>query len=88
MVVSLFVVYATRELGFRPWMVGAVLLAGGCGAEGVKPIDVLAGGVLGTTLGLRPALAVAAVGATTTVLWTWLSPLRSRPGLGADAETG
>ncbi|MDQ1643514.1 MAG: hypothetical protein QOJ90_2865 [Actinomycetota bacterium] len=44
--------------------------------QGVKPIGALAGGALGTTIGLRPALWVAAVGATTTVLWTWFSPLR------------
>ncbi|MGZ4613942.1 MAG: MFS transporter [Actinomycetes bacterium] len=164
--VSLFVIYATRELGFHPWMIGAVLAAGGCGAligaltaprvaarlgqgrtmvlasvvfsvaiyayplvhgpvaaefailvvdelaigtavmlfdvnvagfvltavprsllgrvnsslgmitQGVKPIGALVGGALGTTIGLRPALWVAAVGATTTVLWTWFSPLR------------
>jgi predicted MFS family arabinose efflux permease len=44
--------------------------------QGVKPIGALTGGALGTTIGLRPALWVAAVGATTTVLWTWFSPLR------------
>ena len=32
---------------------------------------------IGTAYGVRPALWVAAVGATTTVLWTWFSPLRS-----------
>lgn len=44
--------------------------------QGVKALGALIGGVLGTALGLRPALWVAAVGATTTVLWTWFSPLR------------
>jgi MFS family permease len=44
--------------------------------QGVKPLGALAGGVLGTAIGLRPALWVAAAGATTTVLWTWFSPLR------------
>lgn len=44
--------------------------------QGVKGLGALTGGVLGTELGLRPALWVAAVGATTTVLWTWFSPLR------------
>jgi hypothetical protein len=33
-------------------------------------------GALGTAYGVRPALWVARVGATTTVLWTWFSPLR------------
>jgi MFS family permease len=46
--------------------------------QGVKALGALTGGALGTALGLRPALWVAAVGATTTVLWTWFSPLRQR----------
>jgi MFS family permease len=46
--------------------------------QGVKALGALTGGALGTALGLRPALWVAAVGATTTVLWTWFSPLRDR----------
>jgi hypothetical protein len=33
-------------------------------------------GATGTAYGLRPALWVGAVGALTTVLWTWFSPLR------------
>jgi predicted MFS family arabinose efflux permease len=49
--------------------------------QGVKPVGALAGGALGTVIGLRPALWVAALGATTTVLWTWFSPLRH-----ADAD--
>jgi MFS family permease len=46
--------------------------------QGVKALGALTGGALGTAFGLRPALWVAAVGATTTVLWTWFSPLRDR----------
>jgi predicted MFS family arabinose efflux permease len=45
--------------------------------QGVKALGALAGGALGTAVGLRPALWVAAVGALTTVLWTWFSPLRA-----------
>lgn len=45
--------------------------------QGVKALGALAGGVLGTAVGMRPALWVAALGALTTVLWTWFSPLRS-----------
>jgi MFS family permease len=48
--------------------------------QGVKALGALSGGALGTAFGLRPALWVAAVGATTTVLWTWFSPLRDRDG--------
>lgn len=46
--------------------------------QGVKALGALTGGALGTAFGLRPALWVAAVGATTTALWTWFSPLRDR----------
>ncbi len=45
--------------------------------QGVKALGALAGGAIGTAYGVRPALWVAAVGATTTVLWTWFSPLRT-----------
>jgi MFS family permease len=45
--------------------------------QGVKTLGALAGGLLGTVVGLQAALWVGAVGATTTVLWTWFSPLRS-----------
>lgn len=44
--------------------------------QGVKPLGALAGGALATAIGMRPALWVAAVGATTTVLWVWCSPFR------------
>ncbi len=46
--------------------------------QGVKALGALAGGAIGTAYGVRPALWVAAVGATTTVLWTWFSPLPIR----------
>jgi MFS family permease len=48
--------------------------------QGVKPLGALAGGALGTAVGLHPALWVAAAGATTTMLWTIFSPLRTHPG--------
>ncbi len=44
--------------------------------QGVKALGALTGGAIGTAYGVRPALWVAAVGATTTVLWTWFSPFR------------
>ena len=44
--------------------------------QGVKALGALTGGALGTAVGLRPALWVAAIGATTTVLWVWFSPFR------------
>ncbi len=52
--------------------------------QGVKPLGALAGGALGTALGLHPALWLAAVGASTTLLWTVFSPLRR----GGDVQRG
>ncbi|WP_405010489.1 MFS transporter [Kitasatospora sp. NBC_01539] len=45
---------------------------------GIRPLGSVLGGVLGSTLGLRPALWVAAVGALTSFLWLLPSPI---PGL-------
>jgi MFS family permease len=42
---------------------------------GTRPIGALAGGALGTLLGLRPALFIAAIGATTGFLWLLPGPL-------------
>jgi len=44
--------------------------------QSVKALGALTGGALGTAYGVRPALWVGGVGALTTVLWTWFSPLR------------
>jgi MFS family permease len=44
--------------------------------QGVKAVGALVGGGMATAIGMRPALWVAALGATTTVLWVWFSPLR------------
>jgi predicted MFS family arabinose efflux permease len=62
---------------------GAYLLVN----SGVRPLGALAGGVLGTWIGLRPSLLVAAVGGMFGFLWLLPSPLRrlrDLPG-GADA---
>jgi MFS family permease len=56
---------------------GRVSASMGTVTQGVKALGALAGGGLATAYGVRPALWIAAVGATTTVLWTVLSPLRS-----------
>ncbi|RKE22811.1 MFS transporter [Streptomyces sp. TLI_171] len=50
---------------------------------GVRPVGSLLGGLLGSTLGLRPALWIAAVGALASGLWVLFSPiprLRELPG--------
>ncbi|MGZ4559349.1 MAG: MFS transporter [Oryzihumus sp.] len=56
--------------------------------QGVKPVGALAGGLLGTSLGLHTALWVAALGATTTMLWTVFSPLRHKAGTRVLAGAG
>lgn len=61
-----------------PELLGRVSSCNAFLTQGVKPIGALAGGVLGTALGLHAALWIAAAGATTTLLWTFLSPLRHR----------
>jgi MFS family permease len=42
---------------------------------GIRPIGALVGGVLGSVIGLREALLVAAVGGATCVLWLIFSPI-------------
>ncbi|NUS52416.1 MAG: MFS transporter [Nocardioidaceae bacterium] len=44
---------------------------------GIRPLGALAGGALGTWVGLRPTLWVAAVGGSLCVLWLAFSPIRS-----------
>jgi predicted MFS family arabinose efflux permease len=68
-----------------PELLGRVSACNGFLTQGVKPLGALAGGVLGTTLGLHTALWIAATGATTTMLWTLLSPLRHRETPDADS---
>jgi predicted MFS family arabinose efflux permease len=43
---------------------------------GVTPVGALLGGVLGSTLGVRPTLLLAAAGLTLSFLWIYCSPLR------------
>jgi predicted MFS family arabinose efflux permease len=54
---------------------------------GIRPVGALAGGALGTVIGLRPALWIGAAGAITGVLWLLRSPLPAfrmpPPGSGA-----
>ena len=50
--------------------------------QGVKALGALTGGAIATAVGIRPALWVAAIGATTTVLWVWFSPFRPRGAVG------
>jgi MFS family permease len=58
--------------------------------QGVKAAGALVGGAMATAIGIRPALWVAALGATTTVLWVWFSPLRHERAatVGTEGATG
>ena len=46
-------------------------------AVGVAPLGAVIGGVLGSAVGVQTAIAVAAVGALTSVLWLVFSPVRN-----------
>jgi MFS family permease len=46
-------------------------------SSGPEPLGALAGGFLGAAIGLRPTLAVGAVGGVVGFLWVWFSPLRA-----------
>ncbi|MEV4948580.1 MFS transporter [Streptomyces sp. NPDC053755] len=54
--------------------------------HGFRPLGALAGGFLGTAIGLRPTLWVATVGAVFAVLWLLPSPLPRTRDLPAPAE--
>ncbi|MET8360070.1 MFS transporter [Micromonospora sp. NPDC005171] len=43
---------------------------------GIRPLGALVGGALGTTIGLRPTLAIAGLGGVLAVLWLVASPVR------------
>jgi MFS family permease len=59
---------------------------------GVRPLGAVVGGLLGTVIGLRPTLIVAAVGGALSCLWLLRSPVRSVRSLrdvdGIDPYTG
>jgi MFS family permease len=54
---------------------------------GIRPIGALLGGVLGTVLGVREALLIAAVGGTLSVLWLLPSPIPRIRSLESDVAT-
>jgi MFS family permease len=53
---------------------------------GVRPLGTSVGGVLGSTLGLRPTLWIATVGALAGLLWILPSPIMSLHDVPAEAE--
>jgi len=76
------VVYNVNQVSLRQAMV-PLRLQGRMNASmrwivwGTLPAGSFAGGILGTILGLRPAIAIAVVGGSLAFLWVLLSPVRS-----------
>ncbi|WP_412740823.1 MFS transporter [Krasilnikovia sp. MM14-A1259] len=54
---------------------------------GVRPLGAVLGGALGATIGIRPTLWIATVGALLGVLWVLFSPLRTMRRLPGDPVT-
>ena len=55
---------------------------------GIRPLGALAGGWLGSTIGLRPTLWIAAGGGLLGVAWLWRSPIRELRAPPAAADGG
>jgi MFS family permease len=51
---------------------------------GVRPLGAVVGGALGTSLGLRPTLLIAAAGGTLSFLWLLPSPIPGYRSLGGE----
>jgi hypothetical protein len=54
--------------------------------NGVRPLGTAVGGVLGATIGLRPALWIGTVGALAGMLFLLPSPIRQLRGVPEEAE--
>jgi hypothetical protein len=75
------VVYNVAQLSYRqavcpPQLLGRMNAAVRWIVWGTLPLGGLAGGILGSTAGVRPTLFVAAAGAWVAGLWVFFSPLR------------
>ena len=59
---------------------------------GIRPVGAVVGGLLGSTVGIRPTLAIAAVGMALSCFWLIASPIRTIRGMqeldGVDPYTG
>jgi predicted MFS family arabinose efflux permease len=67
---------ALRQLITPPEFLGRASSVTQFITQGAKPIGALAGGALGSWLGIRPTLWIAVAGTLLSVLWTLFSPLR------------
>ena len=75
------VLYNVAQLSYRqaicpPELLGRMNAAVRWIVWGTLPVGSLLGGTLGTVIGIRPALWVAAAGSSAAGLWVFFSPLR------------
>jgi MFS family permease len=73
-------IYNVNQVSFRqrlcpPELLGRMNASMRFVVSGVMPIGALIGGAIGSTLGLRAALWIGAVGSTSSVIWLVLSPI-------------
>lgn len=78
---TLFAIYNAASISYRqrvcpPELLGRMTASVRWVIFGVMPVGALTGGLLGTWLGVRPTLWIAAVGVWASGLWLYASPLR------------
>lgn len=79
--------YAIRQAVTPDRLMGRTTAVYRALTHGFVPLGALLGGVLGETLGLRPALGIAAVALFPSWLWLYFSPARSLRELSSLTET-
>jgi MFS family permease len=75
-------IYQVNQMALRQALVPTRLLGRmnasmSFGVDSMTPLGAVAGGVLGSAVGLRPTLVVGAIGSVAGCLWVVLSPLRT-----------
>lgn len=78
--------HALRQIVTPINMLGRMQSSGAVLALGAVPLGALTGGALGEAIGLRPAIAIGAVGALLSVPWLYFSPVRALRELPAAVE--
>lgn len=90
---ALFAIYNAGAVSYRqrvcpPELLGRMTASVRWIIFGVMPVGALSGGLLGTWLGLRPALWIAAAGVWAAALWLYFSPLRRERDLVEEGARG